>query len=94
MGEHDGPESIRGRPPGLHGLRHRPAKFVEDLDEQEGEDVLFALEVVVERRFRHARCGRDVLHLGGVESEVGEQLGGDQDLLSHPLWQCSQRPDS
>ena len=74
------PWAVDGAPDGTLDL-------VEDLGEQEGEQVLLAVEVVVERRLGDAGGGGDVLHLRGVEAEVGEELGCGEDLLAHPVGQ-------
>ena len=91
MGEHHGAESNGCGTARAVRTFYRPAELVKYVDEQKGEDFLFALEVVVERGLRHPGGGGDVLHLGRIEAELGEELRSSEDLLAHSLREGSQR---
>lgn len=53
---------------------HGGAHGIEDDAEDVGQDLLFALEVVVEGGLGHPRGGRDVIDLRAVEAAFGEQI--------------------
>ncbi len=60
-------------------VERRPSRF----QQQDLEDLLFALEVAVDRRSADARLGTDVVHAGAVVPALVKELHGrGEDLLA------------